>query len=55
MRPDGRTPVKARLERGVIARLGDCDLEWCQVSSGGYKGWAEKRALWGVAPDEIRE
>ena len=55
VRPDGRTPVKARLERGVIARLGDCDLEWCQVSSGGYKGWAEKRALWGVAPDEIRE
>ncbi|MGY3439119.1 MULTISPECIES: SH3 domain-containing protein [unclassified Marinovum] len=55
VRPDDRTPVKARLERGVIARLGDCDLAWCQVSSGGYKGWAEKTALWGVLPDEIRE
>lgn len=55
VRPDERTPVAAKLERGVIARLGDCDVEWCRVSSGGYKGWAPKSALWGVMPDEIRE
>ncbi|TNF18087.1 MAG: aspartyl-trna synthetase [Rhodobacteraceae bacterium] len=55
VRPDDRTPVAARLERGVIARLGDCDVEWCKVSSGGYKGWAPKSALWGVMPEEIRE
>lgn len=55
VRADERAPVAARLEKGVIARLGDCDLEWCKVSSGGYKGWARKTALWGVMPDEIRE
>ena len=46
--PARDTPVVARLERGVIGRLGDCDAGWCEVSSGGYKGWAEEAALWGV-------
>lgn len=55
VRPDERTPVAARLERGVIARLGDCDVDWCKLSSGGYKGWAPKASVWGVMPDEIRE
>ncbi|MCJ7873054.1 SH3 domain-containing protein [Phaeobacter sp. J2-8] len=54
-RADAGAPVAARLERGVIARLGDCNLEWCRLTSGGYKGWAEKTALWGVSPDKIRE
>lgn len=54
-RPDAATPITAALETGVVARLGDCSLEWCLLSSGGYKGWARKEALWGVKPDEIRE
>lgn len=55
VRPDARTTVSAKLERGVIARLGDCGPEWCRLTSGGYKGWARKAALWGVRPDEIRD
>lgn len=55
VRPDARTPVAARLEQGVVARLGRCDESWCRLSSGGYKGWASKDALWGVRPEEIRE
>ncbi len=55
MRPDVETPVTAALEAGVIARLGKCDLEWCQLKSGGYRGWAPKSRLWGVKPDEIRD
>lgn len=54
-RPDETTPVVAALETGVIADLGKCDPEWCRVSSGGYRGWARKTALWGVKPDEIRD
>ena len=54
-RPDAQTPVSARLEAGVIARLGECTLEWCRLSAGGFKGWAVKSALWGVRPDELRE
>lgn len=55
MRPDAASPVNARLELGVIARLHECEPKWCKVSSGGYKGWAPKTALWGVKPEEIRE
>jgi SH3-like domain-containing protein len=54
-RPDPETPVTARLELGVIARLGDCGPDWCQLSAGGYRGWAPKSALWGVKPDELRD
>lgn len=54
-RPDPSTPVMARLELGVIARLGKCGPNWCRLSSSGYKGWAPKDALWGVKPEEIRE
>ena len=47
--------IKARAEMGVVAKLGDCTLDWCQISSGGQKGWTTKSVLWGVDPDEIRE
>jgi SH3-like domain-containing protein len=54
-RPDVKAPATAALEIGVVARLGQCDLEWCRITSGGYKGWAPKARIWGVGPDEIRD
>ncbi|MBV7408675.1 SH3 domain-containing protein [Maritimibacter sp. DP1N21-5] len=47
--------VKARLEVGVIVAFDKCGPEWCRVKAGGYKGWMEKTALWGVGPDETFE
>ncbi|KIN63614.1 Aspartyl-trna synthetase [Sulfitobacter noctilucicola] len=55
VRPDPNAPVAAALELGVVAKLGDCDTEWCELRSGGYKGWAPKSRVWGVAAGEIRE
>jgi SH3-like domain-containing protein len=55
MRPEAGAPVNARAEAGVIARLGECNRDWCRISAGGERGWASKDALWGVLPDEIRE
>jgi len=55
IRPDLATPVSAQLEAGVIARLGECNAEWCRLNADGYKGWAQKTALWGVKPDEVRD
>ena len=55
MKPQAQAPVSAYAEAGVIARLGDCSLDWCRISADGRKGWVPKRALWGVAPDEIRD
>lgn len=54
-RPDPNAPVAAALELGVVARLGECLPEWCELRSGGYKGWAPKSRLWGVAAHEILE
>ena len=54
-RADPATPVMARLELGVIARLGKCTINWCRLTSAGYKGWAPKASLWGVMPDELRD
>jgi len=54
-RPDPNTPVMAALELGVVARLGKCDVQWCELRSGGYKGWAPKGRIWGVKPAETRD
>ncbi|MHA7849496.1 SH3 domain-containing protein [Roseovarius sp.] len=55
VRPDPSTRVTARLELGVIARIKSCDPDWCEISAGGYDGWAPKSAIWGVGADEILE
>lgn len=54
-RPDPEAPVTAALEAGVVARLGKCDVEWCRLNAGGFKGWAPKARLWGVGAKEIRD
>lgn len=54
-RPDPASPVNAALEAGVIARLGKCGPEWCQLRSGGFRGWAPKADLWGIAEGELRD
>ena len=51
-RPDPAAPVEALLKAGVIARLEECAGDWCDLSAGGYSGWARKTALWGVSPDD---
>lgn len=52
---DPSTPVAAKLELGVVARLGECAPEWCRLTAGSYRGWAQKSDLWGVKPDELRD
>lgn len=54
-RADPSAQVQARLEQGVIARLGECTATMCRLSAGGYRGWAPKSALWGVDADELRD
>ena len=54
-RPEAQAPVRARLELGVIAHVEACARDWCELSVGGYAGWAPKTGLWGVGPAEIIE
>jgi SH3-like domain-containing protein len=54
-RPDFNSPQQALLEMGVIARIDECQIDWCRLRADGYRGWAPKTALWGVNADEILE
>jgi SH3-like domain-containing protein len=45
--------VVAEAEHGVVGRLLACAPDWCRVDLAGYRGWAPKAALWGVAADEV--
>jgi len=50
--PDTASPVVARVEPGVIARLLDLQGPWCHIEAGGYSGWVRREEVWGVLPDE---
>ena len=36
-----------KLENGRLVPIKKCKVKWCKISSGGYKGWIVKNALWG--------
>lgn len=42
----------ARLMPGVIARILRCGPEWCELETGGYRGWLSRDDFWGVYPQE---
>jgi SH3-like domain-containing protein len=54
-RPDPEAEEVAEARSGVIGRLGECVPDWCRITAGGERGWVEKKSLWGVDPDELRE
>jgi len=42
----------ARVGAGVVAEVGHCDGQWCELAAGGYDGFIEQTQLWGVYPGE---
>ena len=50
--PDLASPIVARVEPGVIARLIELQGPWCHIEAGGFKGWVQRAEVWGVYPDE---
>ena len=38
---------------GNIVFLEKCKIDWCLVSLGNYKGWIDKKYIWGVKEKEI--
>jgi SH3-like domain-containing protein len=48
VKPTDTAAERAELELNVIARLGPCEADWCELTAGGYTGWAHKSVLWGV-------
>ena len=37
----------ARLETGRLLLVNKCNLKWCKITSGDFKGWIDKNYLWG--------
>jgi SH3-like domain-containing protein len=52
MEPRPDAPPLAELERSVVGTLERCAGDWCRVAVEGYRGWAERAALWGTYPEE---
>ena len=50
--PEADAPGVALLEAGVVGELDRCRGEWCRVSAGGYDGWLERSAFYGLYPYE---
>ena len=50
--PEAGATVVARAQNGVIARLLECQPDWCRVSADGMRGWVPKSTMWGVEPGE---
>lgn len=55
IKPSLAAVTRAYADRGVIARLGDCEVAWCELRVAGVKGWVEKASIWGVAAQEVRD
>jgi SH3-like domain-containing protein len=51
-RPDPTSAVRANAELGVTGHLSECIPDWCLMDVGGYRGWVDARAIWGVDPGE---
>ena len=42
----------AKLEPGVVTKVEECGLGWCEVEVSGRKGYVQQHEIWGVYPDE---
>lgn len=49
---DDGSAVLARFEPGVVARATSCAGAWCEITSGGYSGFAQRKFLWGIYDSE---
>ena len=44
----------AKIESGRLLNKKKCNLNWCRVETGEYKGWVLKESLWGLNQNEIQ-
>jgi SH3-like domain-containing protein len=50
--PSAEAQAVALAAPGLIADLGGCEGEWCEVSARGYNGFVPRDRLWGVRPND---
>ncbi len=50
--PDTRSPIRYRVEPGVVGRISDCGNGWCRFDVRGRAGHIRAEYLWGVGRGE---
>ena len=45
--------VIGEIGKGNIVNLEKCKIDWCLISKGDFKGWMNKKYIWGVKEKEI--
>ncbi|WP_306251761.1 SH3 domain-containing protein [Parvularcula sp. IMCC14364] len=50
-KPAAQADARAQLAHGLIVKAEGCDRGWCQVRTGGYRGWVPQATLWGLSKD----
>ncbi|MBD8555315.1 SH3 domain-containing protein [Rhizobium sp. CFBP 8762] len=50
--PQVNAAVVARLQPGVVIRMGECNGDWCHANAGGAEGWISQGEVWGAYPGE---
>ncbi|MEQ8746485.1 SH3 domain-containing protein [Pyruvatibacter sp.] len=51
--PDTASDTVALIEPGVVGELAQCGQGWCAVRAGGYEGFVQADALYGVYAREV--
>jgi SH3-like domain-containing protein len=50
--PQPSSSTVAKLEPGVLLHVGQCNGNWCFVSTEGSEGWVAQSEIWGAYPGE---
>ena len=45
--------IIGEIGKGNIIILEKCKIDWCLVSAGNFKGWMDKKHIWGIKQNEI--
>ena len=45
--------VIGEVGQGIIIYLKKCKIDWCLISTGNFKGWMDKKYIWGVKETEV--
>lgn len=46
--PSPESQLRWFIEAGVVGRLGDCAMGWCEFAVGNRQGWVVQSRLWGA-------
>ena len=54
-KPNLDAPKKARLGKGIVAKVETTKSGWLKISANGVKGWARPQGFWGLSAAELRD